>query len=109
MMTSTSAHGHFESLNEQLRRPAWEIVEQQLKTKTHRVYGVHSESPKTHQNRYRRSSLVLTRQKCGRTGHRHFSGLTVIRQQMWKDVRNFLLQLGREHSPNCDGGSSELL
>src|SRR5262249_29929443 len=34
--------------------------------KTHRVYGVHSESPKTQQNRYRSSRLVLTRQKCGR-------------------------------------------
>jgi len=39
----------------------------QLKIKKHRVYGVHSEPPKTQQNRYRRSSLVLTRQKCGRT------------------------------------------
>jgi hypothetical protein len=48
------------------RRPAWEIG-QQLKTKTHHVYGVHSEPPKTQQNHHRRSNLVLTRQECGRT------------------------------------------
>jgi hypothetical protein len=48
------------------------LIGQQLKTKTHRVYGVHSEPPKTKQNRYQRSTLVLTRQKCGRT----FSGVT---------------------------------
>jgi hypothetical protein len=55
----------FRDLFPQVMMPAWEIG-QQLKTKTHHVYGVHSEPPKTQQNRYRRSSLVLTRQKCGR-------------------------------------------
>jgi hypothetical protein len=68
------------------RRPAWEIG-QQLKTKTHHVYGVHSEPPKTQQNDYHCSNLVLTRQKCGRVLCRknsvfrswHFSGIPTIR------------------------------
>jgi hypothetical protein len=47
-------------------RPAWEIV-QRLKTQRITFHGVHSEPPKTQQSRYRRSNLVLTRQKCGRT------------------------------------------
>jgi hypothetical protein len=38
-----------------------------LKTNAHPVYGVPSEALKTPQNRYPRSSRVLTRQKCGRT------------------------------------------
>jgi hypothetical protein len=38
----------------------------QLKTNAHHVHGVHSQ-PQTPQNRCRRSSIVLTRQKCGRT------------------------------------------
>jgi hypothetical protein len=38
--------------------PAWKI-RLQLKTKTHRLSGVHSERPKTQQTRFRRLNLVL--------------------------------------------------
>src|SRR5262249_12376242 len=78
----------FRDLFPQVMLPAWEIG-QQLKTKTYRVYGVHSEPPKTRRNRYRRSNIVLTRQKCGRVlNHEnsvlrslpgHFSDLPTIR------------------------------
>ena len=50
-----------------------------MKTETHPVYGVHSEPPKTQQNTNRRLNVVLTRQKCGRTRHGHFSGFAAIR------------------------------
>ena len=53
------------------RRPAWEIG-CQLNTKTHHVHGVHSEPPRTPENRYRCSTRVLTRQKCGRTFRKSF-------------------------------------
>jgi hypothetical protein len=59
----------FRDLFFQVMLPAWEIG-QQLKTRTHPVYGVHSEPPKTQQSGYRRSNLVLTRQKCGRVLYR---------------------------------------
>src|SRR2546422_10991024 len=41
-------------------RPYFDYAQQQLKTKRHRLYGVHSEPRKTPQNRCRCSSLVLT-------------------------------------------------